>query len=72
MLSLITTHSPVIILPFLNVEWPFIPSDLFLKSKSNYTYNELANLTGYHPKSLARINSMIKKGKYNVIEKENG
>lgn len=43
-----------------------------LKSKSNYTYNELANLTVYHPKSLARINSMIKKGKYNVIEKEKG
>lgn len=41
-----------------------------LCNKSNYTYNELAILTGYHPKSLARIYSMIKKGKYNIIEDE--
>ena len=37
-----------------------------LTNKSNFTYNELSILTGYHPKSLTRIHSMIKKGKYNI------
>lgn len=41
-----------------------------LKNKSNSTYNELASLTGYHPKSLVRINSMIKKNEYSKKEKE--
>lgn len=41
-----------------------------LYNKSSYTYDELAVLTGYHPKSLARINSMLKKNKYNIFENE--
>jgi len=36
-----------------------------LKNKSNLTYNELSKITGYHPKSLIRINSLIIQKKYN-------
>lgn len=35
-----------------------------LKNKSDYTYNDLSTLTGYHPKSLIRINTMLEKGIY--------
>lgn len=41
-----------------------------LSNKTSYTYNELAELTGYHPKSLIRISSMIKKERYNLKERE--
>lgn len=37
-----------------------------LCNKSNYTYDELSNITGYHPKSLVRIKSMIDSGRYMV------
>ena len=38
-----------------------------LKNKdNNYTYNDLSKLTGYHPKSIIRINSNLKKGNYNI------
>ncbi|MCM1052552.1 MAG: hypothetical protein NC483_01055 [Ruminococcus sp.] len=37
-----------------------------LKNKGNYTYKELASLTGYHPKSLIRINSNFKKNNYTL------
>lgn len=35
-----------------------------LSTKNNYTYSELAKLTGYHPKSLIRINGMLKRNNY--------
>ncbi len=35
-----------------------------LKNKDQYTYKNLAKLTGYHPKSLIRINSQLKKWNY--------
>lgn len=38
-----------------------------LKNKENTTYKELAELTGYHPKSLIRLNSKLKRNNY-VIE----
>lgn len=41
-----------------------------LCNKSNCSYKELSVLTGYHPKSLVRINSMIKKEKYKILEEE--
>ncbi len=39
-----------------------------LNKKDNSTYDELALLTGYHPKSLARISSMIKRNRYDLID----
>jgi len=39
-----------------------------LNKKANSTYHELALLTGYHPKSLARISSMIKRNRYDLID----
>lgn len=41
-----------------------------LKNKENYTYKEIAKLTGYHPKSLIRLNSNLKKNNY-IVEKDN-
>lgn len=35
-----------------------------LINKNNLTYEELSKITGYHPKSLIRINSEIKKGAF--------
>lgn len=35
-----------------------------LINKDNLTYEELSKITGYHPKSLIRINSEIKKGTF--------
>lgn len=41
-----------------------------LCNKHDYTYDELASMTGYHPKSLVRINSMIKNGTYSTRKDE--
>lgn len=41
-----------------------------LKNKGNYTYKDLALLTGYHPKSLIRLNSKLKQRNY-ILEKNN-
>ncbi len=41
-----------------------------LKKKENYTYQELASLTGYHSKSLIRIHSKLKKDNYFIKEKK--
>mgnify|MGYP006990360107 CR=1 FL=1 len=46
--------------------------ELQICNKSNCSYKELSVLTGYHPKSLVRINSMIKKEKYKILEEERG
>lgn len=40
---------------------------LLLKNK-NCSYKELSLITGYHPKSLIRINKAIKENKYNIIK----
>lgn len=37
-----------------------------LKSKGSKTYKELSDITGYHPKSLVRINSLLKNNDYKV------
>lgn len=37
-----------------------------LKNKKNASYNELANISGYHPKSLIRINKQIQNKSYNM------
>ena len=41
-----------------------------LKNKKNYTYKELAKLTGYHPKSLIRLNSKLEQNNYILEEKK--
>lgn len=38
-----------------------------LKSKDNRTYRELSIITGYHPKSLVRINTLLQKNNYKVV-----
>lgn len=43
-----------------------------LETKSDTTtYNAIANLTGYHPKSLIRINRLLKNNQYNIREEKN-
>lgn len=37
-----------------------------LKNKNNTSYNELASISGYHPKSLIRINKQIQNKSYNM------
>lgn len=37
-----------------------------LKDKKNYTYDELAKISGYHPKSIIRINSKLKHNNYQI------
>ena len=37
-----------------------------LKSKNNNTYEELSKITGYHPKSLIRINKALKNNNYHI------
>lgn len=39
-----------------------------LKNKNNLSYNELASISGYHPKSLIRLNKILKQNNYEVID----
>lgn len=39
-----------------------------LKNKNNLNYNELASISGYHPKSLIRLNKILKQNNYEVID----
>lgn len=41
-----------------------------LKNKKDYTYKEISQITGYHPKSLIRLNAQLKKGLLNNTDKE--
>lgn len=41
-----------------------------LKNKGEYTYKELSKLTGYHPKSLIRLNSKLEQNNYILEEKK--
>ena len=41
-----------------------------LKNKNNKTYKDLAIETGYHEKSLIRINAMLKKNEYTLVNKK--
>lgn len=43
---------------------------IILKNKNNITYKELSIMTGYHEKSLIRINSLLKKNNYKSIKKK--
>lgn len=39
-----------------------------LKNKNNLNYNDLASISGYHPKSLIRLNKILKQNNYEVID----
>ncbi len=39
-----------------------------LKNKNNLSYTELAKISGYHPKSLIRLNKILKQNNYEVID----
>lgn len=41
-----------------------------LKNKKDYTYKEISKITGYHQKSLIRLNSLLKKGSLKENNKE--
>lgn len=41
-----------------------------LKNDSNLSYKKLSTITGYHPKSLIRINRLINEGKYKILKRQ--
>ncbi len=44
---------------------------ILMSKDASTTFDELANITGYHAKSLIRINSKIKKGIYPLNKHKN-